>query len=209
MRQLFQEQPSLTGPIIEHRHAEELAVIDGILRDYPAIIEWVLQDLQRGLCGHWGREGMTADQVLRAALLKQMERWSYDELHFHLLDSLTYRGFTGFGWTDPVPGRSTLQRNIKRITEATWHAVNQTLLGHAKKERVENGRKVRVDATVTETTIHPPRVSGSTSGSGTSAPASRAGSRSSSAVSASTDARGAGLPASPATSGPPSWLPTS
>lgn len=156
MRQLFQEQPSLTGPIIEHRHAEELAVIDGILRDHPAIIEWVLQDLQCGVSARGGREGMTADQVLRAALLKQMESWTYDELHFHLLDSLTYRGFTGLGWADPVPGRSTLQRNIKRITEATWEAVNRTLLGRAKKERVEDGRKIRVDATVTETNIHPP-----------------------------------------------------
>jgi IS5 family transposase len=99
---------------------------------------------------------MTADQVLRAALLKQMESWTYDELHFHLLDSLTYRGFTGLGWADPVPGRSTLQRNIKRITEATWEAVNRTLLARAKKERVEDGRKIRVDATVTETNIHAP-----------------------------------------------------
>lgn len=48
MRQLFQEQPSLIVPMVEHRHAEELAVIDQILRDHPAIIEWVLQDLQRG-----------------------------------------------------------------------------------------------------------------------------------------------------------------
>lgn len=156
MRQLFQEQPSLTGPMVEHRHAEELAVIDQILRDHPAIIEWVLQDLRRGVYAHEGREGMTADGVLRTALLKQMEGWSYDELHFHLLDSSTYRWFAGFGWADPVPGRSTLQRNIKRITEETWQAVNQTLLGYARKERVENGRKVRVDATVTETDIHHP-----------------------------------------------------
>jgi len=127
MRQLFQEQPSLTGPMVEHRHAEELAVIDQILRDHPAIIEWVLQDLRRGVYAHEGREGMTADCVLRTALLKQMEGWSYDELHFHLLDSSTYRWFAGFGWADPVPGRSTLQRNIKRITEETWQAVNQTL----------------------------------------------------------------------------------
>lgn len=156
MRQLFQEQPSLTVPMVEHRHAEELAVIDQILRDHPAIIEWVLQDLQRGVYSHEGREGMTADRVLRTALLKQMEGWSYDELHFHLLDSSTYRWFAGFGWTDPVPGRSTLQRNLKRITEETWQAVNRALLGYARKKRVENGRKVRIDATVTETDIHHP-----------------------------------------------------
>jgi IS5 family transposase len=154
MRQLFPEQPSLI-PMVEHRHARELAEIDRILRDHPAITERVLQDLQAGVIADEGRKGMTAEGVLRAALLKQMNGWSYDEICFHLADSTTYRWFAGLGWGEAAPSRST-QRNVKRITEETWQVINRTLLGYARDLRVENGRKVRVDATVTETNIHHP-----------------------------------------------------
>ena len=41
-----------------------------------------------------GREGMSADQVLRAMVVKQMTGSSYQELAFHLQDSSTFRGFS-------------------------------------------------------------------------------------------------------------------
>jgi transposase, IS5 family len=157
MRQLFQEQLSLTGPVVDHRHARELEGVDAILRDNPAITLLVLQDLQDGLSvpGE-GRAGMTAEQVLRTAVLKQLNTFTYEELTFHLADSWTYRAFCGIGCLDAAPSKSTLQRNIKSITEQTWEAVNRILLGYAKELGVENGRKVRIDATVTETNIHAP-----------------------------------------------------
>ena len=40
-----------------------------------------------------GRDGMAAEQVLRAFVLKQMNDFSYEELAFHLADSNTYRAF--------------------------------------------------------------------------------------------------------------------
>jgi transposase, IS5 family len=156
MRQLLQEQPSLTGPVVNHPHARELAEVDRILRLHPGILEEVGQDLRRGVRCDWGREGMSADHALRAALLKQMNTWSYDELSFHLADSSTYRSFCGLGCFDPAPSRSALQRAVKAITENTWHAVHRTLLGYAKAQGVEDGRKVRIDATVTESNIHHP-----------------------------------------------------
>lgn len=103
-----------------------------------------------------GRAGMTAEQVLRAAVLKQINTWSYDELSFHLADSPTYRSFCAIGGFDSAPSKATLQRNIKRITAETWQAINRILLGYAKEQKVENGRTVRIDATVTETPIHHP-----------------------------------------------------
>lgn len=156
MRQLFKEQLSLAGPMVKHRHARELATIDRIRRDNPGITEWVLQDLERGVRAGEGRAGMTAEQVLRAVVLKQVNTWSYDELSFHLADSPTYRSFYAIGGFDSGPSKATLQRNIKRITAETWQAINRILLGYAKAQRVENGRTVRIDATVTETTIHHP-----------------------------------------------------
>jgi IS5 family transposase len=156
MRQLLQEQPSLAGPVVDHPHARELAEIDRLLRLHPAILDAVWQDLAHGVRADRGREGMTADQALRAALLKQINTWSYDELSFHLADSWTYRSFCGFGCFEAAPSRSTLQRGIKGITDDTWRAIHRTLLGYAKTQGVEHGRKVRIDATVTETDVHPP-----------------------------------------------------
>lgn len=157
MRQLFREQLHLSGPIVDHPHARELEGVDRILRENPATIGLVLQDLQRDVrVPEEGREGMSADQVLRAAVLKQMNTLTYDALSFHLADSATYRAFCGLGAMEKPLSRGTLQRNIKRITEETWEKINRILLGYAAEHRVETGRKVRVDATVTETNIHPP-----------------------------------------------------
>jgi IS5 family transposase len=156
MRQLFREQLPLTGPVVRHRHAQELEGVDRILRENGDTAELVLQDLQAGVLVGEGREGMTAEQVLRAAVLKQINTFTYDELSFHLADSWTYRTFCGWGPLEETPGKSTLQRNIKSITAQTWEAINGTLMGYAAERGVENGRKVRIDATVTETTIHHP-----------------------------------------------------
>jgi transposase, IS5 family len=157
MRQLFQEQLPLTGPSVNHRHAQELNGMDQILRDNPDITALVMQDLEgRVQVPGWGREGMTAEQVLRAALLKQLNTWTYEELSFHLADSWTYRSFCGIGVLYKAPSRATLQRNIKGITEETWEAINRVVLGYAAERDVEDGRKVRTDGTVTETPIHAP-----------------------------------------------------
>ncbi len=157
MRQLFQEQLPLPGPSVSHPHARELDGMDQILRDNPDITALVMQDLEgRVRVPGWGRQGMTAEQVLRAALVKQLNTWTYDELSFHLADSWTYRTFCGIGVLDEAPSRATLQRNIKGITEETWQAINRIVLGYAAEHNVEDGRKVRTDGTVTETTIHAP-----------------------------------------------------
>jgi len=88
MRQLFQEQLSLSGPAVNHPHAQEMEGVDQILRKNPGITELVLQDLEgRTDVSGWGRVGMSAYQVLRAAVLKQLNTWTYDELSFHLADS--------------------------------------------------------------------------------------------------------------------------
>lgn len=153
MRQLFPEQPMLNGWVVDHPVAKELEGVDRILRDNPGMIELVLQDLG---CAVEGRQGMPAEQVLRAAILKQRNMWSYDELSFHLADSQTYRAFCDLGPFNDPPSRSTLQRNVKSITERTWEQLNRTILDYARERRIENGRKVRTDATPVEANIHPP-----------------------------------------------------
>lgn len=156
MRRLFADQYALNAPVHEHRHVQELVEIDRILRDNPGVTEAVWQGLGEGVGLEEGREGMRADQILRAAVLKQLNTATYDELSFWLLDSQSYRWFVGLEWGEAAPSRSTLQRNIKSITEETWEAIHRILVGYAKEEGVEDGRTVRVDGTVTESNIHHP-----------------------------------------------------
>jgi len=103
-----------------------------------------------------GREGMTAEQVLRTFLVKQMNGFSYEELAFHLADSNTYRSFCRFGIDEKRPTKSRLQKNIKRVSAETWAEINRKLVLYAAVNGIEAGRKVRTDCTVVESNIHAP-----------------------------------------------------
>lgn len=102
-----------------------------------------------------GREGMSAEQVLRAMVVKQMTGSSYRWLAFHLQDSSTYRGFCRLTPRDFF-SKSTLQKNIKCITPETWELVNRHLVTYAKERKIELGKKTRTDCTVVESNIHEP-----------------------------------------------------
>jgi IS5 family transposase len=54
------------------------------------------------------------------------------------------------------PCKSILQENIKSLREETWEALHREIIGYAKQEKIESGRKVRIDATAVETDIHHP-----------------------------------------------------
>ena len=138
-------------------HAAELRQISDLLDDMPEIAEWVYKDLVRGGGDPTqGREAMTAEQVLRVLVIKQMNGFSYEELAFHLADSFSYRAFCRLGFGAGVPSKSTLNRNIKRVRPETLEQTNRLLLQYAKQRGVEKGSKVRIDCTVEEANIHEP-----------------------------------------------------
>lgn len=146
---------------IEHSHAKELEEVDRILDKNPIINELVLQDLRADSeQREAGAEGMSAEQVVRAALVKQMEGYSYEKLAFHLLDSVCYRGFCRIGFAQKGFKKSALCKNIKRIRPETWEAINRVLLAEANENGIEKGRECRVDCTVVSTPIHHPTDSG-------------------------------------------------
>jgi len=156
MRCQSQQLPLNYQPV-NHEHVKELAGIDDILRRHPHIKELVEQDLLVGVSDPaTGAPGMNGDQVFRALIIKQMNGFSYAGLAFHLADSVSYRTFCGYGAFDQVPSRSTLAKNIKRVRQETLEAVNRMLVDFAREEKIERGRKVRVDSTVVETHIHEP-----------------------------------------------------
>lgn len=156
MRQ--QDQLALTWVPPDHPHARELEVIGRLLDSEPRLARLVAQDLTCGVkAPHTGAPGLTADQVLRIVVLKQMNEFSYETLAFHLADSLSYRAFCRLGAFDGAPARSTLAENVGKLRAKTLEKVNRRLVRRAVALGVEDGRRVRTDSTVTETAIHHPK----------------------------------------------------
>lgn len=160
MRPILRQQLPLVQVPIAHAHARELAKMSEVLDQLPDAAGLVHADLLRHgdkqVDPTKGRDGMSAEQVLRVLVIKQMNGYSYDELSFHLADSATYRAFCRFGIGEAPPTASRLQKNIKRVEAETWEAINRKLSLYAAAKGVENGEKVRTDCTVVESNIHPP-----------------------------------------------------
>ena len=84
-----------------------------------------------------GRKGMTAEQVVRAAIVKQMFGLSYEELPFRIGDSLQLRAFCRFSPADQSPKKSALQANVERgaIRPESWESLNKTLVKDARDRK--------------------------------------------------------------------------
>jgi len=157
MRKKYQKQMSIMITSVDHPHAEELEHMSGILDRNPIIYEMALQDLTVNVSNPGtGAEGMTAEQVVRAAIIKQMEVYSYENLAFHIVDSICYRQFCRIGIGDKGFGKSALCSNIKALSPETWEAINRVILGDAEDKDIEKGREVRIDCTVVPSNIHDP-----------------------------------------------------
>jgi IS5 family transposase len=155
MRRKFHRQGSLFHVIPRNQIGRELDAVSKILDANPEILEAVLRDLTGSLRPDHGREGLTAEQVLRCALLKQSQNLTYEELAFHLGDSQAFRAFARLN-VNQFPARSALQENIASLRESTWETIHRVLVGHARAEGIENGRATRIDTTVVDTNIHAP-----------------------------------------------------
>lgn len=157
MREILHRQQPLVPVAIAHAHARELAQMSAILDEQPDAAALVHADLTRfGRSASRGRKGMSAEQVLRALLIKQMNDFSYEELAFHLADSGCYRRFCRIGIGDKSPDATTLQKNIKRVRPETVEAINRMVILYARDKEVEAGDRIRGDTTVVETNIHHP-----------------------------------------------------
>ncbi len=160
MRQRLHDQLPLVPVTVLHDHARELKEISRALDSVPEVTTWIRDDLigygKERVSGQLGRRGLSGEQVLRAMIVKQMNEFSYEELAFHLADSMTYRAFCQVGIGQEPPTKSRLQRNIKRVRPETWEKILRVVVGCAARLGVETGKKVRTDCTVVESNIHHP-----------------------------------------------------
>lgn len=156
MRENKQKQLPLMLPAIDHPQTEELVRISRIIDD-TTIDQLAMQDLNPyKSTKRPGAKGMSADQVVRAAIIKQMFGFSYEDLAFHIMDSQSIRQFCRIGFAEKGFKKSVLNKNIKSLSPKTWEAINHQLLYWGKSNKVEKGRQVRIDCTVVESHIHAP-----------------------------------------------------
>ncbi len=155
MRQKCNAQLPLAVPASNHPRAQLLEKISRIIDENPTFNELVWQDLTSGKMDH-GNHGLTAEQALRCAVLKQLEQLRYDDLMFHLNETPLYQSFCMIGIGGKIPSRSAVADGIKAIKPETWEMIGKRLVQYAFDKGVEKGREVRVDCTVTESNIHKP-----------------------------------------------------
>lgn len=155
MRQERTVQGILFDIFAEHEIGRELKAISQWLDEHRDVLGLVVADLRRHGVKDAGRHGLTAEAVLRCALLKQHRQLSYEELAFHLEDSASFRAFARLplGWS---PKKSVLQRTISAISAASWEAINRAVMASAHYHKVEDGSTVRIDSTVTAALMHAP-----------------------------------------------------
>ena len=155
MRQERTVQASIFDLFAGHEIGCELKAMSEWLDEHCDLCSLVTRDLRRHGVKETGREGLPAEAVLRCALLKQYRQLSYQELAFHLEDSASFRAFARlpWGWS---PKKSVLHKTISVIRASTWEEINKVLLSSARCEKLESGRMVRVDSTVTAALIHKP-----------------------------------------------------
>ncbi len=130
-----------------------------ILDANPQIARRVHGDLCRHANGepkrNTGAKGMTADQVLRFAVVKTCEELSYRKLADRVDDSIILREFCRIPF-GAIPKFTTLQENIKKLCPQTLDDVHDLLIGYACRAGVEDGKKIRIDSTAVQSNIHHP-----------------------------------------------------
>lgn len=155
MRQERTVQASISDLFAGQEIGGELKAMSDWLDEHRHLLGPVAGDLRRHGIKETGREGLPAEAVLRCALLKQYRQLSYQELAFHLEDSASFRAFARLprAWS---PKKSVLHKTIRVIRASTWEAINEILLASARHQKLESGKVVRVDSTVTAALIHAP-----------------------------------------------------
>ena len=158
MRKKSKKQLPLMPDASDHPQAAELENISRILDANPIICDLAMQDICKVSKGEHksGANGMTAEQAVRAAIVKQMFNFCYKDLAFHIVDSKSLRRFMRIGIADKGFKKSSLNNNIKALSAQTWEAINGQLVQYAAEEKIEKAREVRIDCTVVESNIHEP-----------------------------------------------------
>ena len=135
----------------------ELAVMDTILNQHPEIYEMVKKDITMvEESSNIGRQDMpTVEQIVRAAMYKEMKNLTYRELEYAQHDSRMCSIFIKLDERKPFSFKA-YQKYISRISAESLNNVMIAINKIAMGEGLEDGKSIRTDGTVVETNIHYP-----------------------------------------------------
>jgi transposase, IS5 family len=106
-----------------------------------------------------GRHSTPVEVILRMLLIKHLYGWGYRETEERVADSLVLRWFCRV-YFESVPDSTTLFRWAHTLRPETLHALNDRVVQLARQAKVTKGRKLRLDGTCVQTSIHHPTDSG-------------------------------------------------
>nr|WP_050775096.1 ISNCY-like element ISDth2 family transposase [Desulfonatronospira thiodismutans] len=155
VRKVFETQPQFFHLMPSNKLGKMLEKISDILFENKQVLKSIFNDIAADKNYTVGRNGLNADQVLRCAVLKMLMNFTYERLEFHLSDSQAMRAFAKLDYNQK-PGKSSLQANIKSISEDTWEKINKALVKYSLDTKIETGNMTRTDATAVDTNIHKP-----------------------------------------------------
>jgi IS5 family transposase len=133
-----------------------LTRLDTLLDD-DTLFQTVKRDLARRFprTPATGRPSTPVEVILRMLVVKHLYGWSYEATERWVSDSLVLRQFCRV-YMAPVPADTTLLRWANLIQPATLHHLLDHVVELARTLKVTPGRKLRIDGTVVETSIHHP-----------------------------------------------------
>ena len=136
---------------------QALSKIIDALPELNKILSSILKDLNpKESKSRSGAEGMTAEQVLRALIIKKLRSYSYRDLAHASNDSVSGREFLRIPPFKKGYKYKAFQGNIKRLSEASLDLVNESIKKFAIAEKIEDGKQTRTDGFSTASNIHYP-----------------------------------------------------
>ena len=155
MRETRVAQVSIFENYSKHEFGVQLRILSSLLDQHPEILALVSGDVVDEQLSRTGRTGLSAESIFRCLLLKQQLGIGYEQLAFHLSDSVTYRSFARLP-ISATPSRSGLQSTIRSIKPETLERVHEMLSGMWLEKGHLSMERLRIDSTVVASNIAPP-----------------------------------------------------
>ncbi|MFT7549386.1 MAG: IS5 family transposase [Candidatus Azotimanducaceae bacterium] len=133
----------------------QLSRLADILDSHVDILLLVEADLVKKSCKPVGRSGLSVENMFRCLILRQIFGFSYEQLAFHLSDSMRYRTFVRLP-PHLSPKKSCLQSTIRSIKPATLERIHQDLVSTWHRQGHLSVNELRIDSTVVSSHIAPP-----------------------------------------------------
>jgi IS5 family transposase len=136
---------------------KELQAIDAFLNKNSGIIETFGSVLKERFphSRTLGRHSKPAESIFRILILRRLYSLSFRDVHKQVSDSLILRKFTRTYHRD-VPHYSTLAKYDILLDDEVLKQINEHIVRGAVKKKITRGRRLRIDTTVVDGSIHHP-----------------------------------------------------